>query len=363
MTKPAFIVTIDTEGDNLWASPREIETKNAAYLPRFQQLCEEFGFKPTWLTNYEMAVSPCFNDFGRKLIANGTGEIGMHLHAWNSPPVVPLTSDDFRFLPYLIEYPEDLAEEKVSHMTTLLEDRFETKMVSHRAGRWAFNAHYAKLLIKYGYLADCSVTPNVSWTETMGSPEGKGGTDYSKFPSTPYFMDVADISRPDLSGASTLLEVPPTVIKSQLFRRFPWTYSVRGVKRFAWKYQPKLVWLYPDATNLKHMLASVREAVKEKKPYVEFVLHSSELMPGGSPSLPDAASIELLYRDLRVLFTEISRNFVGMTLAEFRNQWVAEHAPNAAARVAAGYDELKIRAQPMPSAPTLNTAPSLKAKV
>jgi hypothetical protein len=320
VTKPAFIVTIDTEGDNLWASPREIETKNALYLPRFQQLCEEFGFKPTWLTNYEMAISPQFNDFGRKLIARGTAEIGMHLHAWNSPPVVPLTSDDFRFLPYLVEYPESVAEEKVAYMTTLLQERFETKMVSHRAGRWAFNSHYAKLLVKYGYLADCSVTPNVSWVETMGSPEGKGGTDYSKFPSQPYFMDLADISRSDEAGTSALLEVPPTVIKSLLYRRIPWSYSV--------------------ATNLKHMLGSVREAVKDKKPYIEFVLHSSELMPGGSPSLPDEASIEMLYKDLRVLFTEISRNFIGMTLAEFRGQWVANQAAPARREVSKPHQPL-----------------------
>ncbi len=28
--------------------------------------------------------------------------------------------------------------EKVDYMTRLLEDTFQTKMVSHRAGRWAF---------------------------------------------------------------------------------------------------------------------------------------------------------------------------------------------------------------------------------
>ena len=39
----AFLITIDTEGDNLWACPREITTYNSHYLPRFQQLCERYA--------------------------------------------------------------------------------------------------------------------------------------------------------------------------------------------------------------------------------------------------------------------------------------------------------------------------------
>ena len=45
--RPAFLVTIDTEGDDLWSRPREIGTRNAAFLPRFQALCEAHGLKPT----------------------------------------------------------------------------------------------------------------------------------------------------------------------------------------------------------------------------------------------------------------------------------------------------------------------------
>ena len=51
MADTPFIITIDTEGDNLWARPREITTRNAAYLPRFQALCETFRFKPVYLVN------------------------------------------------------------------------------------------------------------------------------------------------------------------------------------------------------------------------------------------------------------------------------------------------------------------------
>ena len=64
----------------------------------------------------------------------------MHLHAWNSPPTEPLTADDWRHKPYLIEYSDAMMREKVDYMTRLLEDTFQTKMVSHRAGRWALTS-------------------------------------------------------------------------------------------------------------------------------------------------------------------------------------------------------------------------------
>src|ERR1043166_2617451 len=124
--RPAFLITIDTEGDNLWAHPREITTHNAASLARFQAACEEYGLLPTYLTNYEMALCPRFQVFARDVLRRGTAEIGMHLHAWNSPPLIPLTDDDFARAPYHIEYPLEIVEQKVVVMTNLLRDTFAT---------------------------------------------------------------------------------------------------------------------------------------------------------------------------------------------------------------------------------------------
>nr|BAE19861.1 lipopolysaccahride biosynthesis [Edwardsiella tarda] len=78
MSHPAFIITIDTEGDNLWQNHDRITTENARYLPRFQQLCEKYGFKPVYLTNYEMASDPVYVEFAQDVIARGCGEVGMH---------------------------------------------------------------------------------------------------------------------------------------------------------------------------------------------------------------------------------------------------------------------------------------------
>ena len=84
MPKPYFIITIDTEGDNLWARPELVTTENVKFIPRFQALAEKYGLKSTYLTNFEMANSKKFQEFGLKVVREGTGEIGMHLHAWIS---------------------------------------------------------------------------------------------------------------------------------------------------------------------------------------------------------------------------------------------------------------------------------------
>ena len=176
--KPFFLITIDAEGDNLWNKPKIITTNNAKFLSRFQLLCDSYGLKPTYLTNYEMACSDVFKEFGLNLISNKTGEIGMHLHSWNNPPIEPLTADDYYYQPYLIEYPPNLIREKIKIITDLLENTFNIKMISHRSGRWSFNDSYAQSLIEYGYKIDCSVTPLRSWENTIGKPDGDGGTNY-----------------------------------------------------------------------------------------------------------------------------------------------------------------------------------------
>ncbi len=322
MPETPFIITIDTEGDDLWARPREITTRNAQYLPRFQALCERFRFKPVYLTNYEMAISDVFVEFARDVIARGAGEIGMHLHAWNSPPLDPLTSDDFHFQPYLIEYPERVMREKIKTITRLLEDRFDQPMISHRAGRWAFDGRYAAMLLDEGYRVDCSVTPGMDWGRIPGDPDGNGGSDYTAFPDPPYFLNPSDISLPT-TGA--LLEVPMTIRASGLYQRLRWAYRIPLLRRYANRVSPGLSWLCPVQPalgapldrSLNVMLQMARGARAEGATHMEFMLHSSELMPGGSPTFRNASDIEHLYENLEILFEDLSTWCRGTTLKEF----------------------------------------------
>lgn len=312
MGKPAFIITIDTEGDNLWQNHDRITTANTRFLPRFQQLCEKYAFKPTWLTNYEMAMDPAYIEFARDVIAHDRGEIGMHLHAWNSPPLHDLTGDDWRHKPYLIEYPAENMREKVSFMTQLLENTLQVKMRSHRAGRWAFNEYYAQLLIEFGYQVDCSVTPRVNWQFSPGAPQGNGGTNYQHFQDRAYFIDEQNISK---SGHSSLLEVPMSIQykHTPFMNHLKTAYDrLRGKQR-----SPSVHWLRPMGGNVGPMMAVVEKTLAGGSDYVEFMLHSSEFMPGGSPTFATDQHIERLYDDLEQLFSWLADRTVGKTLAEY----------------------------------------------
>ncbi|RPH31082.1 deacetylase [Buttiauxella warmboldiae] len=317
MAKPAFLITIDTEGDNLWQKHDCITTENARYLPRFQALCEKYGFKPVYLTNYEMVVDPFYIEFARDVIARNTAEVGMHLHAWNSPPLSTLTDDDWLHKPYLIEYPDKVMKEKVSFMTQLLEDTFQKKMVSHRAGRWAFDERYAALLLEEGYLVDCSVTPRVDWRGAKGVPAGKGGTNYRDFPTHAYFMDINDIGR---EGNSPLLQVPMSIQykHSALMNKIKQGYDkLRGKSR-----SPSVHWLRPMGGNITSMQRVVEQVLSSGSDYVEYMLHSSEYMPGGSPTFKTDKDIEQLYCELEELFAWLQPRVRGMTLAEYYQEKV-----------------------------------------
>ena len=63
-----MIITIDTEGDNLWGwkEGTALTTENAAFVPRFQELCEEHGFIPTYMTTYEMAMEDRWVRYAKK---------------------------------------------------------------------------------------------------------------------------------------------------------------------------------------------------------------------------------------------------------------------------------------------------------
>ena len=319
MPKPYFIITIDTEGDNLWARPELVTTENVKFIPRFQALAEKYGLKSTYLTNFEMANSKKFQEFGLKVVREGTGEIGMHLHAWNSPPSYSLTGKDSFYMPYLIEYPEEIMYKKVTFLTEYLQSVFGVKITSHRAGRWGFNSTYARMLVENGYLVDSTITPHISWERSVGDPKQSGGTNYYDFPENCYWIDFNDISKQDVT--SPLLEVPVTVtcldgILTSVLRRMFYDGSVpaRVINRLI--SAPCI--LRPNGSNLEKMLLILKKGMRKRWPCVVFMLHSSELMPGGSPNFTDFNAIEKLYADLEILFMTTQRDFEGCTLSEFR---------------------------------------------
>lgn len=315
MGKKYFLITIDTEGDNLWAwkQGQKITTENTLYLKRFQTLCNSFGFKPVWLSNWEMIQDNRFVEFARSIEEEKIGEIGMHLHAWNSLPLFELQHFEGSEAPYLIEYPTAVMEDKIKTLTQEIEEKIGIKPTSHRAGRWATDERYFNLLKKYGYTVDCSVTPTINWQNKCGQSPLSKGTNYLNAPNSSYWID----------EKKELLEVPVTIKKShKLFS--PRKTTPRAIAAsFYHALIGESLWLRPNGNNLEQMKYVLKLSLKNNSEYVMFMLHSSELMPGGSPTFKDAESIEKLYSDLNDLFSFASNYYEGITLRDYRR--IANH--------------------------------------
>lgn len=300
-----FLITIDTEADNQWNPNQPPTTENAKYLPRFQELCEKYKLKPTWLTTYEMANDPFFVEYFKEKQDKGLCEIGMHLHAWNTPPYYELKKVTNE-RSYLIEYPEDIIEAKISSITELLTNKFGKAPISHRAGRWAINETYFKLLSKYGYKIDCSVTPGVNWKKSLGTT-GLSGNDYTKCSKVPTYFN-------------NILELPVSIEKLRFFD-FKNIHSLKNILGELYRFcKGKMQWLRPSKNaNIKPLLKVL--SLVSNNPnidYAMFMIHSSELMLGGSPSFLTEEDIEKLYVCIEKLFQNVSKtNYIGLCLKEY----------------------------------------------
>lgn len=315
-----FIITIDTEGDNQWDPALPDSTDNIRFIPRFQDLCDRYGFPPTYLCTYDVVSAPSFDEVLRPLDASGRAEIGAHLHPWTTPPFTPWDKSDSSAA-YPSELPPGVFARKLEALTRLITDRLGRAPRSYRAGRWGLSAAHIPVLLELGYLVDCSVTPLVNWTDPGARERGQ---DFSIAPPRPYFMAWGDPAR---EGASGLLEVPVTILNTNasmrrspalraLYGHYRKTVLARALNR-AFLVAPR--WFRPFSDMSVDRLRAVFETARQLElPVIEMMFHSSELMPNGSPHNLTDASVDDLYARLDQTFAMLAREGIaGSTLGDY----------------------------------------------
>lgn len=304
MNNKYFIITIDTEEDNQWDINNGISTENAKYLPRFQELAEQYNYKPVWLTTYEMCNNNFFVKYFKEKQKKGLCEIGMHLHAWNNPPKYELKKVN-KQRPYLIEYPLNIMEDKIKILDSLLTRKFGIKPISHRSGRWAMNEDYFKLLVDNGYKVDCSVTPHIDWSHLVGQT-GKAGTNYKNSSEKVQFLN------------NGILEVPVTIRHLRIFEKTNIKTFKDFVKEIVFYVIKKNQWIRPSSSfDIKGMKKVIDKCNKNNE-YIMFMIHSSELMPKGSPNFKTEESVEQLYNVIEKIFKYVKKNgYKGITLRDY----------------------------------------------
>lgn len=300
MRKKAIIMTVDTEGDDLWnwKPGKSIETNNSMYIEPFQNLCEKYNIPPVYLINYEMIMSDSFVEFVKEKAQQGKCEIGMHLHAWNSPPVVKLKSE-YGGNPYITEFSREDIFEKHKYLKQLIIDRIGINPIAYRAGRWATNDDLFDVLEELGFLVDCSVTPGINHKAPGATV--KSSNSYRNERYTPQKL------------RETLWEMPMTTeirrsIKGKgIYRKV--VNLLRGEEK----------WLRPALQTAEEMLDLIDDMIDKGVPYLMFMIHSSELMPGGSPYCSTEEEVSEYLGKLENVFKKISMVGSGYSIKEYYN--------------------------------------------
>lgn len=299
--KKYFIFTVDTEGDNLWAwkEGKSITTENSKCLPKFQELCDVCGIKPVYLTNYEMLLDTGCVNFLKQSHLTAKCEIGMHIHAWNTPPHYEL-NNVYGGNAYITEYPYDIMKSKADFLKSKLEEVFETDIISHRSGRWATDERYLHVLKEIGIKVDCSYTPGLDLSHIPGYSQ-KNGNDYRNVPMSVF------------QPIEGLYEVPMT---TRRIRSWGSGTLKHRIKTFLFG---KDVWCRPIDRSVDFLCQLERSVAKEAEcNHIEMMIHSSELMPGGSPYFKTAEDIQALYDTMKAFFEYIlEKGYIPVTFKEY----------------------------------------------
>ena len=78
----------------------------------------------------------------------------------------------------------------------------------------------------------------------------------------------------------------------------------------------------PNGNNLDTMKNILNHKLKVGDDYVLFTLHSSELMPGGSPIFKTVEDIENLYYHLHDIFSIAKEYFQAGTLSDYYRYFI-----------------------------------------
>ena len=309
-----FVISIDVEGDNEWEEKKRqhITLENINQIPRFHRLCQKFDIRPTYLLSYPPMVSSKSSGIFRELNDNGDCEIGTHLHVWSTPPIRTIDIENMTFQMDLSI--KDL-KEKLKKITDSLHSTVHCEPVSFRAGRWGIDGRSLRLLEELDYQIDSSVTPSFSW-ESIGGPK------FIAANPEPYYPDQYDLTK---TGNSTILEIPVSIAFSReipnflknIYFKLP--NNIKGVMRRLNIIHP--IWLEPTFTPFNRLKNLSLKLKRQGSGFLHMMIHSSSLLPGGSPMSANSKRVEEIFINLENYFSFLKQNnYQPVTFLEYRNQ-------------------------------------------
>ncbi len=319
MPKPIYvIISLDVEEEGLFRGSyaRHVAgVRNVAWLRGLAPLLER-GVKPTLFCAHSVFTDKSAWPVLEDLRDHHGAEIGAHLHFWNTPPLPP-GPDTLDAVP-ACELDQGLLAAKLESLFKAGRDFQGADIRAFRMGRWDMHKKHWPLLLEAGVEADSSVRP------LFASKTPRKGADHFNATHAPYRVEHA---------GKSLLEVPLTVVPlSRLaanLHKDPQTPA--GLQaRFYMRYWNTLS-LLPVYYPLPFLKLAARLALADSD-VLMMTWHSSEMMPGGAPHLPDDKAIGAMLARVGAWTDWLTRHwdvhFVTLSeLAAMRKEKAPEPAP------------------------------------
>ncbi|MGC8906445.1 MAG: hypothetical protein ACP5M0_03265 [Desulfomonilaceae bacterium] len=310
-----LVVTIDVEEEGLFQGkydPFHAETTNVSSLELLDDVFLKWNIHPTLLITYHVAKQRRLQEFLMGLAERWGGEIGAHLHHWNTPPIRPLPFPD----PVPSEcMPPELLREKLDSLFEAFEPMHIVPR-SFRMGRFSFGPKMCALLEDSPIVVDSSVAP----LRTQ-----YGGPDHLTAPIDPYMPDPLDVTS---FGRSRLLEVPITIVPihphvgrllEKVRRRWPRTHAAVGWTASRLCSLP----VQPAWTGIARLKIASALHLRRGGQVLTLFFHSSELSPAHNPLHPTVRHVQSFIKKLDTFFQWLNQRgqVECITLCQLREIW------------------------------------------
>ena len=284
-----LLFTIDVEEEGLFRGnfPREHSTVgNVRHLMRLAPALTRFSLPVTLLCTHRVFTDKAARAALDAMRKAARVEIAAHLHHWDTPPFEDncRLGDTGYICPGTLA--PDLFRRRLEALFAAGRDYNGAPLTSFRMGRWHLHRWHWPHLAEAGVLVDSSVRPLHYLSQ---------GPDFFDAPAAPYYVPV---------NGARIIESPMTCIP--LYKSLPG--QVLALERAAGKAGPGRAaralkaglpkWGVLNLTPVYHplwlMKFVTRVHLARGGRFLSLTCHSSELMPGGTPHLPDEISVSAL---------------------------------------------------------------------
>lgn len=282
MPEPLFVaISLDVEEEGLFGGRyacRRPSVRNTAFLHRLRSLTTR-GVRPTLFCAHSVLADEASREHIAAMQEAGA-EIGAHLHHWNTPPLAADTPDSLPRVPAAGLSPALLAQ-KLQTVLTAARSLATAPVVSFRMGRWDAHPQLWPLLTQAGIQVDASVRP------LHGKRCAADGLalcpDHFNAPAVPYtiatpcgpLLEVPLSVAPLLPGLPALIRALPAGLRRRVQARF---HNWGALALLPVEYPLPLMRLVTQALSFHGIRL------------LSLTWHSSEMMPGGAPHIPDEAA-------------------------------------------------------------------------